>query len=121
MKYELFSRLYNEAMDYDDIDIYIAERGWQDWMDQYCPADSDDWDDSDEPHLLVKILNRIYELANMSFKQMRAETGMSFKRFSEIYGIPSRTVQDWEYEQRKIPAYTKKMLAYTMLEGEIYE
>ena len=32
--FELFTRLYSEAKQYDDIDLFTSERGWQDWMDK---------------------------------------------------------------------------------------
>lgn len=108
MKYELFSRLYNEAMDYEDVDMYIAERGWQEWMDEY--ADGNDASD------IAAILTRIYDLANMDIKAMRAQDGLSFKKFSAVYGIPERTIQDWEYGKRRTPEYVRRLLAYTMLE-----
>ena len=33
--FELFTRLYSEAKQYDDIDLFTSERGWQDWMDNF--------------------------------------------------------------------------------------
>ena len=32
MTYTLFSRLFREADNYNDVEMYIAERGWQDWI-----------------------------------------------------------------------------------------
>lgn len=109
MRYELFTKLYSEALDYSDLDMYIGERGWQDWMEEYVPLDSDD------PAEVVKILSQIFELARMDIKDMRARSGLSFRKFSALYDIPERTVQDWEYGKRNIPEYTKRLLAYTML------
>lgn len=31
--YDLFTKLYGEAKTYDSLELYISERGWQDWMD----------------------------------------------------------------------------------------
>lgn len=46
-----------------------------------------------------------------AIKQIRKETGMSRKRFSEKYGIPSRTIEDWEAGKRIPPEYVVDMLA----------
>lgn len=107
MKFELFSELYNEALQYSDPDMYVSERGWQEWMDEY----SQDNDVS----VVADILHNIYDLSRMDIKQMRASLGLTFKAFSELYSIPSRTVQDWEYGKNKTPDYVRKFVAYTIL------
>ena len=33
--FDLFTRLYSEAKQYDDVDLFTSERGWQDWMDNF--------------------------------------------------------------------------------------
>lgn len=35
----------------------------------------------------------------MTIKEMRTAAGMTQKAFSEYFGIPRRTVQDWESEK----------------------
>lgn len=104
MRYELFSRLYDEAGEYDDLELYIAERGWQDWMDDYSEVDS-----------IAEILDKIYSLAKSDFKDLRIQSGHGIKAFSLAYGIPERTVQAWEYGERTPADYLTKLLAYTML------
>lgn len=47
---------------------------------------------------------------NMNIKELRIETGMSQKQFSEYFGIPIRTIQCWEIGQRKPPDYIPKLL-----------
>lgn len=111
MKFELFSELYDQALWYDDCDMYIAERGWQEWMDTYV--------DGNNISILTTILTRIYEIAHMDIKKMRDELGMTFKSFSEVYSISSRTIQDWEYGKNKTPEYARKLIGYTILMGEI--
>ena len=107
MKFELFSELYDQATQYDDCDKYIAERGWQDWMDLYS--------DGDDVSTVSDILFNIFDLTHMDIKKMRATLGLTFRAFSELYSIPSRTVQDWEYGKNKTPEYVRKLIAYTML------
>lgn len=104
MTYELFSRLYDEASDYEDLEFYIAERGWQDWMDDYQEAD-----------VIADLLEKIYTFAKSDFKTLRIQSGYGIKAFSLAYGIPERTVQAWEYGERAPADYLTKLLAYTML------
>lgn len=45
-------------------------------------------------------------------KQLRKESGLSAQKFGDKYGIPLRTVQDWEREKRSAPEYVISMLEY---------
>ena len=36
-------------------------------------------------------------------KELREKMGMNRREFSDYYGIPYRTVQDWEAEKRELP------------------
>ncbi len=107
MKFTLFSELYDQTLEYDDCDKYVAERGWQEWMNSFSSENN--------VSVAVRILTEIYELAHMDIKKMRATLGLTFGAFSELYSIPGRTVQDWEYGRNKTPVYVKKFIAYTML------
>lgn len=113
MKFEIFSKLYAEALMYKDVDMYIAERGWQDWMDEYTDSD----DAAPDASAVCNVLNMIYDLAHMDIKQMRTYLRLTFKGFSERYSIPSRTVQDWEYGKNKTPKYMLELIAYTIFTG----
>ena len=53
MKFQLYSKLYQEALTYDDVDMYIGERGWQEWMDDYG---------EDNVQLITSILKSIFNL-----------------------------------------------------------
>ena len=44
--------------------------------------------------------------------ELRRESGMSRKEFCEYFGIPYRTVQDWELGNRKIPEYLLRLMIY---------
>ncbi len=46
----------------------------------------------------------------MNIKELRAITGLSQQKFGDKYGIPRRTLQNWELGLRKAPDYTVKML-----------
>ena len=53
---------------------------------------------------------------NMDIKdqliQIRKETGMNRKEFAEYFGIPYRTMQDWELGNRQMPEYLLRLIAY---------
>lgn len=44
--------------------------------------------------------------------ELRKSTGMNRKEFSGYFGIPYRTVQDWELGNRKMPEYLFRLMAY---------
>ena len=48
----------------------------------------------------------------MEIKKLRESTGMNRKDFCEYFGIPYRTVTEWERGTRKMPDYVLRLLAY---------
>lgn len=105
----IFSRLYREATSYSDVDMYIGERGYQaDWMDTAAEKGID----------ISELLSTIWELAHMDSARLRERACLSKAAYAERYGIPYRTVQNWEAagaEHREIPEYLKMLIAYTLL------
>ena len=49
-----------------------------------------------------------------NFKKLREASGMNMKRFAEYFGIPYRTVQNWEAGVNICPAYTLRLLKYKL-------
>lgn len=45
-------------------------------------------------------------------KELRGKMGMNRREFSDYYGIPYRTVQDWEAEKRELPEYLLRLMKY---------
>lgn len=45
-------------------------------------------------------------------KNLRESTGMTRKEFCEYFGIPYRTMTDWELGNRKMPEYLLRLMAY---------
>lgn len=45
-------------------------------------------------------------------KELREKMGMNRREFSDYYGIPYRTVQDWEAEKRELPEYLLHLMKY---------
>lgn len=58
---------------------------------------------------------------NMDSKEilldLRKQSGMNRREFAEYFGIPYRTVQDWELGNRKMPDYLLMLMEYK-LRGE---
>lgn len=54
---------------------------------------------------------------NMSdrIKELRKKTGLSQSKFSAKFGIPIRTLQQWEQGISAPPGYLVRMMAYIML------
>lgn len=45
-------------------------------------------------------------------RELRARTGMNRKEFCEYFGIPYRTVSEWERDGRHAPDYLVRLLEY---------
>ena len=50
----------------------------------------------------------------MSIKELRKLSGMTQKAFGEYFGIPKRTVEDWECERRSCSEYLLRLMYYKM-------
>ena len=48
-------------------------------------------------------------------KELRKKTGLSQRKFSAKFGIPVRTLQQWEQGISAPPEYLVRMMAYIML------
>lgn len=50
----------------------------------------------------------------MTFKEIRQASGMNMTQFSEYFGIPFRTVQNWEHGTKNCPKYLIKLMEYKL-------
>ena len=50
----------------------------------------------------------------MTIKEIRQYTGLTQAEFARRYGIPKRTVENWEAGTRACPEYTVRLLAYAV-------
>lgn len=58
----------------------------------------------------------------MSIRELRNKTGMSRRAFSDYFGIPYRTVEDWEAGKAKCAPYLVELIRYKLeKEGLIHE
>lgn len=49
-----------------------------------------------------------------SFKELRKMSGMTQKAFSEYFGIPKRTIEDWDSGRNKCADYILDMMYYQL-------
>ena len=47
-------------------------------------------------------------------KQLRKNTGLSQSKFAARFGVPVRTLQQWEQGQSAPPEYVVRMIAYIL-------
>ncbi len=58
----------------------------------------------------------------MVFRELRKESKMTQKQFSEYFGIPKRTVESWDMGERSCPEYLLDLLEYKLIkEGFILD
>lgn len=101
MTKSLFLKLYHDAKEQPDRELYISEYGYPDYFDEI----------SDNPDEVVKALSDVHKLAHMSFREFLAEANISQTGFARYFDIPLRTVQDWASGARRCPEYLKLMAA----------
>ena len=44
--------------------------------------------------------------------QLKENIGLSWKKLSDYYGIPYRTMQDWYMGKRRMPEYLLRLMIY---------
>lgn len=45
-------------------------------------------------------------------ERIKEESGLSWRKFAESFGIPYRTVQDWHLGNRPMPEYILRLMVY---------
>lgn len=53
--------------------------------------------------------------------EIRNKTRMNRREFAEYFGIPYRTVQDWELGNRQMPDYLFRLMEYKLRKEKIIE
>ena len=54
-------------------------------------------------------------------KELRESTGMNRREFCDYFGIPYRTVTEWELGNRKMPDYVLRMMEYQVQMEKLYK
>lgn len=50
----------------------------------------------------------------MTFKELRRQSGMTQRQFAEYFGIPRRTIENWETEVNQCADYVIELLKYKL-------
>lgn len=100
---KLFNALWSASLDSGDRDTYIS-----DWALSSIWGDSPD---ADIPTERVEMLSRLWGVAHLSVRDIRAHTGLSQATFAVRYCIPRRTIENWESGDRQCPDYLRLLLA----------
>jgi DNA-binding transcriptional regulator YiaG len=57
-----------------------------------------------------------------AFRELRQASGMSQRKFASYFGIPRRTIENWDSGDRACPTYTLELMKYKLIkEGIIKE
>lgn len=104
INYETFAKLLDESKEYDDFEMYVAERGWQEWMNPF----------EQSPELISKILSIVFRMGKEKIKEARELAGISSRaEMSRKYRIPLRTLENWELSENNMSNYTLNLILYT--------
>lgn len=57
----------------------------------------------------------------MTIKELRKMTGLTQEKFGEYFGIPRRTIQNWELGMRECPDYLLDLMEYKLQKENIIE
>lgn len=104
INFETFARLYAEAKQYEDEEMYVMERGWQDWMNNLAVDE------------ITNVLKEIYDISNRGIDAVLSRY-RSLKQVSELYSIPYSTVQKWHSGAIVPPEYTVMLITYVTMQN----
>ena len=95
MTYKLFNKLWRDALNQPDAEMYVGEYGYPDWFDEI----------STNLYEIVKTLENIHEVAHMPFREIIKRSGLSRPDFCERFCLAKSTVDKWAIENRNCPDY----------------
>lgn len=104
MKYRDFRNIYLSLGDCDSEEMFIAERGWQDWMEEYA--------DDESGGKITNILHAFWCIKDNIVKGLKIVCGLTQEEIDEDYGIPKRTIEDWSSGAHIAPQGKACMLAF---------
>lgn len=104
INFDTYRALYAEARQYEDIDRYIMERGWQDWMDFIGDADQ-----------IADLLRAVYTISRDGIDGMLSVEGGKLTEFCKRYCLPYSTVQKWKLKETAPAEHTMLLLGYAVL------
>lgn len=78
-------------------------------------------DDAEREKLTEYITHFFGNTEYRTIKELRTLSGMTQLKFSELFGIPRRTLQAWELGQNPAPLYLVKLIEYYLFHENIIE
>lgn len=54
------------------------------------------------------------EVQKLELRDMRESLSLNRRKFAESFGIPLRTMEDWEAGRRKMPDYLLRLMGYKL-------
>lgn len=109
-KYILHALLLN-AQECADPEIYMAEIGGS------LPAEY--YSDDGDADRAVRILTDLWNLSrDFTFRAIRKYSGLTQREFSDEYGIPVRSVENWDTGKREPPPYVLELLLCDIINGK---
>ena len=62
---------------------------------------------------LYAVRANIYNMGKLKeLEQLKEDSGLSWRKFAESFGIPYRTLQDWHLGNRPMPEYILRLMVY---------
>lgn len=102
---KLFCTLFSAALAAADRDAFVSDWSLSSvWGDAPAP-------DADIPAERIDTLERLWDVAHLTIRDIRQHTGLSQAAFATRYCIPTRTLEDWERGARSCPDYLRLLLA----------
>lgn len=112
MTFKVFGELWQNALDAPNLDLFIAEPGWDSWMDEFSPGD--------DAGAVIEVMTVIFQMAQEGFPAIRRHSGLTQARFAQTFGIPLRTVEEWDRGRMTPPPYTLRALAWQVLDDLLH-
>lgn len=101
MTHETYYRLVSDALAAESEEMFIAEQGWADWMDEY----------GEDTERLASDMRNIYQVSHMTMLDLISASGLTKAAFSRRFLIHLRTVENWVYGIHPCPIYVRMMIA----------
>ena len=107
INYKDFYTLYTEALKEDDHDKYIAE-----WYASSIFFSNPEVEADDQKCIsILAALENIWNVAHMSFAELKAQVGLTQEKLSQYFCVPKRTIENWDRSRRNAPPYYILMMA----------
>lgn len=105
MDNKLFEIIWKDAQNIKDSDSFVS-----DWATSSIFLDPEH-PDQEIDSSIVDQLGRLWQVANLPFREFLKLLGLTQTRCTTRFCIPLRTVQGWAIGERACPSYIRLMMA----------